>query len=230
MIWPNGKIHTYNFVVRKQGQTLKAKLTDLNFSLMKKAILALFLIFTSYVLSAQPNSDTSKHLSFKGVQLDGTLDQYVVKMKQNGFTHISTNDGMAMLQGDFAGFKNCYVGVSTLKKKDLVHKIGVIFPDSDTWSALSGNYFNLKEMLTEKYGNPTETVEKFDGYSQPRDDNTKMHEVKFDRCKYFSIWVTDKGEIQLSIDHNSVTSCFVKLVYFDKINSATIKKQAIDDL
>ena len=197
---------------------------------MKKTLTVLFLSLAVLVSFAQTKADSSKHLTFKGVPLDGTLDQYVVKMKQNGFTHINTNDGMAMLQGDFAGYKDCYVGVSTLKQKDLVHKIGVIFPDRDTWSALSGNYSNLKQMLTEKYGKPTETVEKFDGYSQPKDDNSKMFEVKFDRCKYYSIWATDKGDIQLSIDHNSVTSCFVKLVYFDKVNSDTIKKQALDDL
>jgi hypothetical protein len=197
---------------------------------MNKALLALFLMVTSGVLFAQINSDTSKHLSFKGVPLDGTLDQYVLKMKQNGFTHVSTNDGVAMLQGDFAGYKDCYVGVSTLKQKDLVHKIVVAFPDRDTWSTLSGNYFNLKEMLTEKYGKPSEVVEKFDRQSEPRDDKSKMYEVQFDRCKYYSTWEIDKGQIQLSIDHNNVTSCFVNLVYFDKINSAAIKKQAIDDL
>lgn len=197
---------------------------------MKKVFSSLLFSIILLTGLAQVKQDTSKHLVFKGVPLDGTLSQYVLKMKQNGFNHISTNDGIAMLQGDFAGYKDCYVGVSTLKQKDLVHKIGVIFPDRDSWSGLSGNYFNLKEMLTEKYGEPTETVEKFDGYSQPTDDNSKMYEVKFDRCKYYSTWVTDKGDIQLSIDHNSVSSCFVKLVYFDKINSATIKKKAIDDL
>ena len=85
-------------------------------------------------------------------------------------------------------------------------------------------------MLTEKYGKPSDVVEKFDTYSQPDDDGDKMYEVKFDRCKYYSIWETDKGEIQLSIDHKSVSSCFVKLAYFDKINSAAVKKQAIEDL
>jgi hypothetical protein len=197
---------------------------------MKRILTTVFLSLTICIAFAQTNTDSSKHLTFKGVPLDGTLDQYVSKMKQNGFKHISTNDGIAMLQGDFAGYKDCYVGVSTLKQKDLVHKIGVLFPEKDTWSTLSGNYFNLKQMLTEKYGKPSEVVEKFDTYSEPRDDHSKMYEVQFDRCKYYSNWETDKGEIQLSIDHNSVTSCFVKLVYFDKINSATVKKQAIDDL
>lgn len=178
----------------------------------------------------QTCAQTSEHLSFKGVPIDGTLNEYVSKMKQNGFTHIQTEDGTAILNGDFAGYKDCTVGVATLKQKDLVYKIAVIFPDKDTWSRLSTNYFDLKEMLTEKYGKPSDVVEKFEGYSQPNDDHSKMNKVKFDNCKYYSIWETDKGEIQLSIDHNSVTSCFIKLAYFDKINSAKIKAKAIDDL
>lgn len=193
---------------------------------MKKSLLSLFLVLTTLISFAQ----TSEHLTFKGVPIDGTLEEYVSKMKKSGFSHLGTEDGTALLNGDFAGYKNCYVGVSTLKQKDLVHKIAVIFPDKDTWSTLSGNYFDLKRMLTEKYGKPSDVVEKFDGYSQPKDDNSKMYEVKFDRCKYYSIWETDKGEIQLSIEHNSVTSCFVKLGYFDKVNSDKIKAKAIDDL
>lgn len=195
---------------------------------MKKTFIALFLSLTACISFAQ--TDTSKHLIFKGVPLDGTLDQYVSKMKQNGFKHLSTKDGTAMLQGDFAGYKDCNIVVSTLKQKDLVHKIGVLFPEKETWSTLSGNYFDLKKMLTEKYGNPSTEVEKFDTRSEPRDDRSRMYEVQFDRCKYYSIWTTDKGEIQLSIEHDGFTSCCVKLAYFDKINGETIKKQALDDL
>jgi hypothetical protein len=197
---------------------------------MKKNLITLVLSLTVCFSFAQKAADSSKHLMFKGIPLDGTLDQYVSKMKQSGFKHISTENGIATLNGDFAGYKDCYVGVSTLKQKDLVYKIGVLFPKNDTWSTLSGNYFDLKNMLTEKYGKPSEEVEKFDGFSEPSDDGAKLYEVKFDHCKYYSIWQTDKGEIQLSIDHNRTTSCFVKLAYFDKINSATIKKQALDDL
>lgn len=193
---------------------------------MKKILLSLFLALTTLISFAQ-NTD---HLTFKGVPIDGTLDEYVSKMKKSGFSHLGTEDGTAILNGDFAGYKNCHIGVSTLKQKDLVHKIAVIFPDKETWSTLSGNYFDLKKMLTEKYGKPSDVVEKFDGYSQPKDDNSKMYEVKFDRCKYYSIWETENGEIQLSIEHNSVTNCFVRLGYFDRINSEKIKAKAIDDL
>lgn len=175
-------------------------------------------------------AQTSEHLLFKGVPIDGTLNEFVSKMKETGFTHLGTKNGTAILSGDFAGYQDCSVVVSTLKQKDLVYKIGVLFPKQDTWSRLSANYFNLKQMLTEKYGEPSYIVEKFDGYSQPSDDNDKMYEVRRDRCKYYTIWQTEKGKIQLSIDHNDVSSCFVKLAYFDKINSDIVKAYAKDDL
>jgi hypothetical protein len=192
---------------------------------MKTIFFILFFGLTTLII-AQP----SPHLSFKGVPIDGTLTEFVSKMKQSDFTHLGTEEGLAILKGDFAGYKNCQVGVSTLKQKDLVYKIGVLFPEADTWSKLSENYFELKQKLTEKYGKPSECIEKFEGHSQPQDDSKKIYDVKFDRCKYYTIWQTDKGEIQLSIDHISVSSCFVKLLYFDKINSAIINAKAIDDL
>ena len=193
---------------------------------MKTFFLTLIFTLTTMLTFAQK----SEHLTFKGVPIDGTLNEYVSKMKQNGFTHLGTEDGTAILNGDFAGYKDCYVGVSTLKQNDLVNKIAVIFPDNDTWSTLSGNYFDLKKMLTEKYGEPSDVVEKFDTYSQPRDDKSRMYQVGMDRCKYYSIWQTDKGEIQLSIEHESVIKYFVRLGYFDKINNEIIKAKAIDDL
>jgi hypothetical protein len=189
-----------------------------------------FLTITFALTTIFNIAQTSEHLSFKGVQIDGKLDEYVSKMKQNGFTHLGTEKGNAILNGDFAGYKNCNVGVSTLSQNDLVYKISVLLPEQDKWSGLSSNYFELKQMLIEKYGNPTDVVEKFDGYSEPKDDNRKMYEVKFDRCKYYSIWRTEKGQIKLAIDHSESSTCMVKLLYFDKINSDKIKAKAKDDL
>ena len=132
---------------------------------MKSIFSALFFTIAFLPSFAQNNSDNSQHLTFKGVPIDGTLNDYVLKMKKSGFIHKGTEDGIAVLEGDFASYKNCIVGVSTLKQKDLVSKIVVAFPERDTWSLLSGNYFNLKELLTEKYGEPSENVEKFQSYN-----------------------------------------------------------------
>mgnify|MGYP000913453077 FL=1 len=191
---------------------------------MRTFFLTLIFAFTTILTFAQ----TSEHLSFKGVPIDGTLSVYISKMKQSGFTYIKTEDGVAMLKGDFASYKGCIVGVATVKGKDLVSKITVIFSTQDSWSMLSSNYFNLKEMLTEKYGEPSESIEEFSSY-EPEDDGLKMTQVHLDACKYFTTYKTDKGDIQLSIK-GDISSAFVVLAYYDKINSEIIRKKAKDDL
>ena len=198
---------------------------------MKKITISIIVVLSTIISIAQTqiNTDSSGHLTFKGVPIDGTLDEYVSKMKKSGFIHKDTEDETAILEGDFASYKNCIVGVSTLKQKNLVSKIIVVFPDHDTWSSLSSNYFNLKEMLTEKYGKPSECVEKFQSYT-PSDDGSKMTQVQLDACKYYTTYQIEKGTIQLSIKHDDLRGCFVRLVYIDKINREIIKKEALDDL
>lgn len=195
---------------------------------MKFKITTILLLTVSIFTYGQ--NATTEHLVFKGVPIDGTLNQYVLKMKQSGFTYTDTEGGAATLKGDFAGSKDCVVSVSTLKDKDLVCRISVAFPEKETWSSLSGNYFELKTLLAEKYGSPSDAVETFhNSHSNSRDDRIKMHDVQMDRCKYSSIWKTDKGNIELMIDNRNFR-CFVRLAYIDKSNSEIIRNKAKDDL
>ena len=195
---------------------------------MKTIFTTLFFTFTLITSFSQTTSESSKHLSFKGVPIDGTLSDYVSRMKDGGFDQIKSEDRTALLKGDFATYKNCVVSVATLKQKDLVNKITVKFPDCDTWTTLTANYFNLKEMLTTKYGNFSDCVEKFQNHVKD-DDLSKMLQVKLNNCKYYTVYETDKGTIRLSIETDA-GRCFVKLAYLDKMNSETIKKGALDDL
>ncbi len=197
---------------------------------MKTFLISLFSTIIFVTSFAQNNTDLEKHLKFKGVPIDGTLNEYVSKMKKSGFTLVGTEDGVAMLKGDFAAYKDCIVGVATLKGKDLVSKITVIFPERDNWSSLSSNYYNLKELLTEKYGEPSEIVEKFDTDYKPEDDYTKMNYVKLNNCKYYTTFELENGTIQLSIENEGISSSFVMLSYFDKINSKIIRQKALEDL
>lgn len=172
----------------------------------------------------------NEHLTFKGVPIDGSLNEYVSKMKSAGFSYLGTQDGTAILQGDFAGYKGCLVGISTLKNSDVVNTIGVIFPENDDWSSLEETYQNLKKMLTQKYGKPSECVEEFQGYGSPSGNTDKLYRLKMDMCSYVTTYETSKGDIQLSLDHQSVSSCFVKLQYWDRINTDAVNAKAIDDL
>ncbi|RZA02089.1 MAG: hypothetical protein EOP47_08345 [Sphingobacteriaceae bacterium] len=189
---------------------------------MKKRLITLVAILSTIASYAQT------HLAFKGVPIDGKLSEYILRMKQNGFTQMEAPVGGAIFKGDFASYKDCKVVVSTLKDKDLVSKITVTFPVQESWSALSSNYFNLKEMLTEKYGQPSESIENFSS-REPRDDGAKMTYVHLDYCKYITTYKTDKGSIQLSIK-NAPLGAYVTLAYIDKINGDIIRAKAKEDL
>lgn len=193
---------------------------------MKNILFPVLIIF-ALNLSAQNRSD---HLTFKGVPIDGPLNEYVSKMESAGFSYLgTTQNGTALLQGDFAGFKGCIIGVVTLKNPDIVNTIGVIFPEKEDWSSLEENYLHLKKMLTEKYGKPTECVEEFQGYRAPIDNTSKFHELRMDRCTYTTTFETPKGDIQLSLKSQDI-KCFVFLKYWDKINTASVESQALNDL
>jgi hypothetical protein len=195
---------------------------------MKKIlILITLLLISSFSLFAQK---TNEHLKFKGIPIDGTLQGYVQKMKSVGFTPIQQGDGFTFLHGDFAGYKNCTIGVATMKGKNLVNKITVIFPENNIWSDLYDTYSILKSMLTEKYGEPANCIEKFQSEYEPKDDNTKITEVQLDRCRYITQYSPKQGDIELSISHTDVTSCYVILSYFDRINSNIVRQKAMDDL
>ena len=194
---------------------------------MKNLIVSFAFVLIALTSYAQSSSE---HLTFKGVPIDGTLSEYVAKMKSAGFKYLGEQDGIAILQGDFAGFKSCTVGVSTLKAVNVVSTIGVIFPACEDWSSLERDYEHLKSMLTQKYGEPTDVVEKFQGRFKPDTNNEKLYELYMDRCTWYSTFETPKGDIQLSMQKGEYGQYFVLLKYYDKINTDTVRSAAIDDL
>jgi hypothetical protein len=171
----------------------------------------------------------TEHLKFKGVPIDGTLNQFVAKMQNVGFTKLGQEGKTVILEGDFAGYKDCYIIVSTLDNKDLVNKIAVLFESCDNWRSLENNYLNLKELLTKKYGEPDEVIEKFQN-KYVDDDNDKYHELIMDRCNFRTEWKTELGSIILTITFQRGLGSSVALGYLDKANDAVIEQTALDDL
>lgn len=197
---------------------------------MKTILITFFISFSIFTSFAQDSTNTEKHMEFKGIPIDGNLNEYVLKMKKSGFSHLQTENGAALLNGEVAGYKNCYLLVQTIKQNDLVYVLVIMLPEVDTWSILSGNYYNLKELLTEKYGEPSETVENFNTNYTLKDDGDKMYEVRNQNCNYKAVFHTENGGIDLSINHDRVTGSFVKLVYVDYVNSKIIREITKRDL
>lgn len=196
---------------------------------MWKSVFFVFLLTFANTAFTQPqeNKKSNAHLTFKGVPIDGKLSEFVVKMKSKGFSHISTEDGIATLKGDFALYKNCIVKVMTYNQIDLVSKIYLIFPENGTCSDASYDYFSLKKMLIEKYGNPAVEVEENQD-DEPSDFVEAI--ITAIRCEYYSTFKTEKGIIQLSIEQDKLSEYYVLLSYCDKINDEIIKAKAKEDL
>lgn len=177
------------------------------------------------------NLFAQQHLSFKGVPINGTLKEYTDAMVKAGFHYEGTQDGISVLSGDFAGHKGCIIGVSTLKNCDVVSHIAVLFPNKETWSAVLNDYETLKSMLTQKYGYPSDSKEKFTGYTSDYDNYFVMNAIKEDKYEWYTTFSTELGDIKLSIiEGTEYHTAAVRLSYYDKANSDKVRQSAMDDL
>ena len=190
---------------------------------MKKLVFVLMLL-VGMTVTAQTD-----HLKFKGIPIDGTLTSFVNKLKQKGFTVQHSDKGTVMLSGDFAAIKGCTVVVSE-HESGVVNRVAVMFPSKDTWVLLYRDYNNLKELLTQKYGEPAAVEEEFQNHSYQLDDNDKMYEVLMDRCRYICDWTPENGTIELRIQNVSLVGAVVVLVYIDADNEAKVREKALEDL
>lgn len=196
------------------------------------------------------------HLKFKGIPLDGTLDAFVARLEADGFSKVSLGenwedfmpvppprygaaksgeegDGVTTLEGEFAGYKGCRVEVSTLKGKDLVARINVNFPAQKRWAGLYGNYKDLKDMMTAKYGRPTGCVEEFRkdaAWEKIDDDQDKYLKVMLGKATFETTFRFTNGTILLRMARGEMSDCFVQLSYMDKANDSAVKMHAMDDL
>ena len=179
--------------------------------------------------------DQMSHLKFMGIPIDGPLNLFVDELEDKGLREVPyfSQEGVTVMQGTFAGYRDCNIYVFHSDDKGKVKMVAVSFPSLDKWEHLSSNYFSIKEKLTKKYGEPYECVEEFQSAPRVIDDLMKMHFVETDRCKYSTKFYAPGGVIQLSITHIKVDYkdyCNVHLIYNDGVNSLLERDNSIDDL
>ena len=172
----------------------------------------------------------AQHLTFKGIPITGTLKEFTNAMVQKGFHHELTQDGLAVFSGDFAGYKDCSIGVLTLQNQDVVNQVTVFFSDHKTWSSLQSQYENLKALLTKKYGAPAEWSERFTSMAIPS-DHGKIYALHSGEYYWYTKFETENGEIRVSLvegmEHYTGRVC---LIYYDKTNTEKARQAAFDDL
>ena len=182
---------------------------------MKKILLALALMMGAICVNAQ------EHLKFKGVPIDGTLESFTRQLEAKGYTREAYGGDVQVMKGDFAGKSNCMIYIASVKTRDLTYLVLVNFKKQTSWNSLRGDYMQLKNMLNQKYGQPTVEREEF---TRSHIEGYEMHFL--DECQYNTVYQFDEGGIMLSISEEG----HVVLGYFDRINSEINDNAAMNDL
>ncbi len=170
----------------------------------------------------------NKHMKFLDVPIDGTLRQYVSRMRRAGFKVERYDGSVAVLVGEYIGRSGTRVYVNTLGKRDLVSKIAVVLPAADDWNTLETTYTYLKNYMTQGFGGYESCVERF--YNPYAKNNAgKMNAVGLDQFKYETRFVSECGDLSLLIRHADQKT-FVMLIYKDKENIQLLRSDVMDDL
>lgn len=186
-------------------------------------------IFVFFILLCVNQLWSQEHLTFKGVEINGSTEDFIRQMEKKGFYVLKDFDSRVVLKGTFSGRPNCILHINTLEKEDVVSSVQVLFEREVTWFALSNNYDTLKNMLTEKYGQPVEVIEQFVNlYSE--EDYLKITRLMANDCNWRSTFETGLGQIVLYITYKTEYGSHVVLEYRDKINCMKQREAAMSDL
>ena len=195
---------------------------------MKRILTIVVLIFSfMFVMAQTPNN----HLTFKGIPITGTLESFAQKLVAKGFEKKDSDKTYVELEGEFAGYSGCRIRVYRNPNRNIVYRVAVFLPDENSWAILEKEYNHFKNMLTNKYGEPASHSETFKEGVSTFNDYAKMLSLKAGNCDYCSQWKVDNGYIEVNIVSMSDTYYgYIRLFYYDKINSALADRALEDDL
>ena len=173
-------------------------------------------------------ASAGKHLSFKGVEITGSKDEMVAALSKKGFRYEEENNGVPLLIGNFAGFKDVEVNIISATTSDQVISIRAEFPVKMSWVKLENDYSTLKSLLIKKYGEPAEVVEEFrDG---PHDESAKkLVSLIRGHCTWKSVFEMSEGRITLYMKHQGPICC-VCMLYEDNAGSKAAEKAVLKEI
>lgn len=165
----------------------------------------------------------STHFTFKGIPIDGSLNHFVDELKKLNFAVIKSSNVDAILTGKFTG-QEVHVLVQASSKA--VYSVTVMFESQPSWKAIKTQYENVKYNLIEKYGQPKETVEKFDA---PYDkvEGLEFLALSDDKCTYMTQFATPTGNGMIRLSISSEANLVIN--YVDSINYLIVSGEALNE-
>lgn len=168
------------------------------------------------------------HLEFRGIPIDGHINDFVKKMKAIGYVETHRTSSAVLMTGKFANH-SATIGVFSTSKSHKVYNIAVTFEKQSSWSSIKSRYFEFKELYTSKYGKPSKVVERFkDPYYEG--DGYEMQALKLDKCVYASIFDLPNGQVYLGMGSDTTVSLYYVDSKNEALNESEEKSSALDDI
>ena len=185
-------------------------------------------LFLKRVFDRLARSAPREHLSFKGIPLNGNINNFCQKLKEKGFTQCGSEGNIRIFKGTFTG-RAATIGVASTENGKDVFSIIVLFPETGNWIDLTNTYEHYKDLYTEKYGDPSECT-KFN-YRPLEDNITKIADVRPGAIVCGAIFTSPSGLIQLSIEKTSGIYKGQLMSKYQDYQYITIKRQKdIDEI
>lgn len=186
---------------------------------MKRYFLLLLFALVTFSLSAQDAEPTLNHLTFKGIEIDGHVDDFVTKLLNQGFEHWIDNEdnNWIALKGPFAGSKREVVVCYTPSTKS-TYMVMVSIERSQKWSTLKATYIDFKQLLTEKYGEGN-SYEYFEEHYNDG-DGYEIMAIDGGNATYKTFFEAENGRVKVAIGSNDIIEGRVYITYFDKQNAS----------
>lgn len=174
-------------------------------------------------------AQTTDHLKFKGIPIDGNINEFVAQVAKNGLSiaYNNTENGFVVLEGKFAGL-DCRGWVRCSPQSLIVHLVALYGPKETSWSTIKSEYEKYKKLYTKKYGTP----KSYEYFSDPYfdGDSNELQAIKLNKCNYVSVWELATGTITLSVSEEAK----ILIEYKDSVNFNNFKLEneisALDEI
>lgn len=176
-----------------------------------------------------PAKTEMKHLTFKGIPVDGTPEAFLLALKAKGFrVPQALPSGRFFATGEFAGEPDVLVLVSS--KEFFVWKVTVLFPSKPSWAFVKEQYERFKRSYAEKFGVEPSCDEKL----SPRYKEGSGNEVwgfESGDSRWRSTFHFPEGTVTLSVGFdNHDSKMHLVIDYVDYLNYIVKREYEISDL
>lgn len=185
----------------------------------------LFIILAAVFMTASMMAEG--HMKFKDVEIDGTYDAFLTALTKHGCKTIQNAEGTSVSKGNFAGMEMAIIPQITSQTKR-VYGVVASTDIQKEWGSINAQYFELRSLLSQKYGEGQYLSNMKDGYCISEDFTLRRGNVQT-----AILFETELGKIIMYMHRTTprdVETGTLVIQYIDNANLEIKKQEANLDL